>query len=389
MSADGCLTDEDLAELASGAAAEERLDGIAAHLDGCPSCRARWSALAAEPAGAEAAAAGPIASDAIAEAALRAHRTARIRRLWRVAMAAAAALVLGFALPSFWSTLPEPARPRWIPEGKTVRGVDEAVETAAAAEPLRLPDGSRLRLLPGTRARFLAPGPGERFHLHLDRGALEAEVEPSRKAFRISAEAGEIRVLGTRFTARALRIHPDAPALPRPCLAVEVEEGAVRLESPSGAVRVPAGKRGLARAGSAPLVQELKRLGWREAVSRWARSHASPAFAESIEAATLLAGGWKGLDSWLAASADASAPAEARRAAASLAALQMEAEDAPLLSARWRAQADPSIRVRWVPVLARILGDGASQELSRIAREDPDPAVRARAEGVLREAGDD
>ncbi len=260
---------------------------------------------------------GPAVAGRLLHAA--AGRRPRFRRapLWTAAAAAAVLAVGIWAMRSGKA----PARAFALPEGRSVAADGETVRpTASAPESLGLPDGSRFRIAPGSEARFARPEGTTRCRIELTRGMLEAEVVKGGGAVVVASEAGEIRVVGTSFTARAFRVHP-AGRESFPVLAVEVSIGAVDLAGAQGRTeRVVAGRRGIARPGGL-MVQEAVPMAWQEALARWGRGARDPGFPETGACFTLLAGSWSGIGNWAEVASRAEATAQERQVAALLARL--------------------------------------------------------------------
>lgn len=295
---DNCLTNETLGALADATVSPRERQAALAHMADCPDCQLRWVALAA----------GPVRAPARAPA----HRPA---------LAAAILLVCAVAAAVFLRPPSSDAPPNFLPTGREITGQDESLIVAEALPPqsFSLPDGSRLRLHPGSAARFVPPGPGDRFTVELARGTLDAQIEKGDGAVSVVSEAGQIRVLGTRFTARASKIYrPESSASgpekegdvtlnPRDSalffLSVEVEHGRVVLRPRSArdaqrsTLLVPAGWRGLLwteTAGDArAILQEAKPIDWEATLLRW--DGASPA-----GAVFLLGSAWEGAADWRA-----------------------------------------------------------------------------------------
>lgn len=381
-----CLTEEELALLAEALLEGAEREEAALHLELCADCRRRWSAVDAAV-GSEEEPAAPHAVDAegIAEAASRAFAPRRFRLRPLAWSAAAASVALALSLPLLLKSGGR-TRTSVLPEGRLITGVGETVQAAGSAgEALRLPDGSRLRAAPGAVVRFLPPAEGDRFRIELVRGRLEAEVEPAKGLFRIVGDAGEIRVRGTRFTARSLRIYPPGSPKGEPVLSVEVSEGAVELAGAAQAIRVGPARRGIVRGRwSAPLLQEMEASDWMEAARRWGGEIHAKGFASSWTCATLLGGSWKGLDSWWDALDDARAPLPARRLAAELVSLSADPEEAEDLIARFQRVKDGAVRAALLPGIARMDKDLAQRELLAIGESDTDEKVRSRALELLR-----
>ncbi len=386
MRADGdCLGAEQVALLVEGGATEPERTRWAAHLEACAACRGLWAASAAgEPLPFPAPAAPDAALLAAAALAQRPRRVRAGRRGMGFSITAAAALLaVALGIRLFHGT-DRTGRPFTLPPGRPIAGNGERVATAAGVfDSVHLPDGSRLRLSPSGEMRFRAPGPGERAVVELVRGTLSAEVVKSGGAFRIVSGAGEIRVVGTSFTAKAFKIShvsrvtghepEDRKAAPSPpggegrgggaiaVLSVEVTEGAVDLAAGDKTLRVPAGKRGIARAGLPPLLQELMPRRYDAAARELGSDWNDPKFPASVECATLLAGGWGGIGSWEDLLGSSAASRGDRELAAFLTGLSAGPEDAArLLEA---ARRHPEIREVLRPHLVRIAGEEAVKAL--------------------------
>lgn len=385
MDRTGCLTDdEEIALFAGGAADASNRLRAERHMARCGVCRARWAEAdgpsafsSAEPA---------LDVEAMARSASDAWRDRPgTGRRWGWGAAAAAAVFLLAVLAARLIQGPESARSRLLPGGRAISGRDERVETGSSSDVVRLPDGSRIRIGPRSRVAFLAAGSGERLVARLERGILEAEIAKAAGAVRILAEAGEIRVVGTVFTARSFRIHPsDGPGRPMAILSVEVTEGAVDLEGGSGCLRIAAGRRGIARAnpGEAPVIQEAAPLDREEAARRWGSGWGAPGFFHSWNAATLLAGTWTGEEDWEAVLADRRRPPDLRRVAAALAGACAEGAEAGRLRDLFGEEPDEEVRRALLPHVARLLGRDAGGWLDQVARRDLSGRVRQAARGL-------
>ncbi len=256
-----CLPDETLGRILDGSLSGGERDAATCHMADCPDCRLRWVALAAD--GAEAAQAPAVA------------RT--VFPAWRRLGLAAAALVCAVAA---WHVL-RPSAPtagrHLLPPGEKIAGRSESFDIgeASPARVFSLPDGSRLRIHPGSAARFVPAGPDGRFTVELVRGTLDAEIEKGEGAVRVASAAGVIRVLGTAFRARAFTCNGAKPGDPPAAraLTVEVEHGLVELSEGGKTVAVPAGRRGLLwTEGDGParaILQEARPIDWRSALSQW------------------------------------------------------------------------------------------------------------------------
>lgn len=275
------------------------------------------------------------------------------RRLSRpFAWTAAAAGVLLAVAGWFLLRPPGPKPAAWDPGPEFRR---------SGAETTALDDGSRFWLSPGGRLRTGETAPGERWTVRLERGTLAAEVAKGGGQVRIVSEAGEIRVLGTRFVARAFRIYQGSddpsPRSPSPflsVLSVEVSEGLVELVSPDGSVRVAAGGRGIAVLGSAPVLQEIRAQEWRQAARAWSRGMAPERFAASWGGVVLLASSWPGLADWHEALADAGLPSDLRAVTAALAASGAEPDEDGWLREALARETDEAARKVLTSHLARL-----------------------------------
>ncbi len=319
MDARACLSEEEVAAWVDGGASASERAAWAGHLESCAACRERLSAGLGD--GDVGAAFDPDALEAAVTGAARsgsAPRRTAFAGAWRFAAAASVLLAAGWLL---FRSGDAPARHFTLPEGRRVGDVPQDL----VAEAFTLPDGSRARLDPGSRARLLAPGTDERVVIGLARGTLTVEAVKDPRAFRVVSEAGEIRVVGTSFSARAFHVWPEAGDA-FSVLSVEVSEGAVEFRGAAGMIRVPAGKRAMAFPGRPPALQEMALWDWKTAVARLASGHGKPGFAESLEAVTLLAGTWGGGGDWRSRAADAAATPRERRVAAFLAGLLEEPE---------------------------------------------------------------
>ncbi len=112
----------------------------------------------------------------------------------------------------------------------------------------RLNDGTMVRLAPNSTLRVESDGPDRR--VWLEGRAFFSVTENPSAPFIVRTEAGDARVLGTRFQMDAT---PDD-------LHVLVVEGRVRMETGSGAVEIGMGQSGRATRGAAPVVEEAAGL---------------------------------------------------------------------------------------------------------------------------------
>jgi transmembrane sensor len=133
------------------------------------------------------------------------------------------------------------------------RTVDAEVRTVATAvgqrDSLRLPDGSRVVLGPGSRLAVAAGFGGERREVALRGEAYFEVVHDDGRPFVVHAGSATVRDVGTAFTVRSA----DAGDV-----RVAVTEGVVLLGAASageaGGVRLEAGDRGVLRPGAPPEV---------------------------------------------------------------------------------------------------------------------------------------
>ncbi len=155
---------------------------------------------------------------------------------------AAAALLVVTGLAAWgWTTIPSRSDP--LPIGGFLHGV--------ATLQVELPEGVRLELSAGTRPAAVAPGEGERRRVQLERGRLVASVRPDTQGFVVECEAGEVRVVGTRFEVRTAHLPSGEPAA-----SVAVFEGRVSLRSAGGQEALGPGWVGYAVGEEPLLVQE-------------------------------------------------------------------------------------------------------------------------------------
>jgi transmembrane sensor len=166
---------------------------------------------------------------------------------------AAAAVLLVLAAGLLWARL---------------RGSDpEAARSYAAAvgqrQEVRLPDGTRVLLGPGSELRLAAGyGSGKR-EVELRGAALFEVVHDASRPFAVRSGAAEIQDVGTRFTVR------DGAAGE---VRVLVTEGAVELKGKAGAggdgVMLHAGERGILHPGTRAVAERAggteSDLGWTE-----------------------------------------------------------------------------------------------------------------------------
>lgn len=320
----------------------EAQEALRAHAGTCAACRERIDRFLEEELLLEREIGSAVAGRILEEAAGRRSRL-RPRRIPFWALAAAAAAVALAA--GIWTFRPGRAvRQEFsLPPGRLLFAEERIATGPSETSSVSLPDGSRFRVAPGSMSRFAATEAGIRCRVELSRGSLEAEIVKGGGSVVVVSEAGEIRVVGTAFTARAFRLRlPEGEVLP--VLAVEVAEGAVDLVNAKGrAERVVAGRRGITRPEGIT-VQETAALSWREALGRWGKGAERTLSPPSAAVMTLLAGTWRGIGRWedVLGISDAS-PAE-RRAAAVLAALTAQPEDLPALRALLATEADSEVR---------------------------------------------
>lgn len=386
---DSCLTDEVMAAFMSGAGAPEGMrERFEGHLAACGACRARWAMSGAgeedDPEEDLPFSEDPVPDIGLVRAAVLssrrgqgANRSEPSRRFppRRWAAAAGVLLLVGLSLLFLPSPLDAP-RSRFLPPAQPIAGRNETVRAPRGgdAESVQLPDGTRLRLSPGSEARFEEPSrEGDRFLVHLVRGVLDADVEKGAGALRIRSDAGEIRILGTVFKARAFRLGAGRT----PVLSVEVVEGAVELADASGPTVVRAGRRGILRRGSAPELQEALPVDWRAAALRWGKDLGKAE--DGWNAAYLLGSSWEGLDDWETVLDRREADPDLRRIAAELVGLSAEPEDFGRLRARFLAEGDDGVRLALLPQLVRIAGGAADAFLRDVRERDPSEAVRRAA----------
>ncbi len=392
MTAPGnCPGLETLALLSEGDG--DTLKAHEAHLADCPACIERIAAMLAEGNGASARRAD---AERVWQAVSRrldgdaaATRVPVTRFLpSRRMLAAAAAVILAAAGGAVWLSLARPETKKTPPPvltGARPLGAAETRIVAAAGTPdtFLCPDGSAVRLAPGSAVSLDATRPGERVRLRLERGTLDAEVLKANAGFVVAAEGGEVRVVGTLFRARAFRIHaPGGPAIP--FLSVEVSRGAVDLSGPQGTRRIAAGARGLVWKKEGPLLQAAETMSWQAALKKWGAGFSSPGFAASPGCAVLLGGSWTGADTWRDAMADLSAPAEERRIAAFLVGITAHPNDHDRMLADFRSEREPAVRAELLPHLARVLADDALPFLKAVSADDADATVRERAASLVR-----
>lgn len=383
----GCPSLEILVLLAEGDPRQRQ--ALEPHLADCPACIERLSALLVAAAGGNSAA-GSIRVDRErvwkAVAGRIGNKTARqplLQLTRRPLLAAAAAVVLCVAGAFVWLSHDAPPGKRQAAPALTGARALETGQTSVAtsagkSDTFLCPDGSAVRLAPESAVTFLPPGPGERIRIRLDRGTLDAEVLKAHSGFVVSADGGEVRVVGTLFRVRSFRIHPPSgPALP--FLSVEVSRGAVDLAGPQGTRRIAAGARGLVWKNEGPLLQAAEPMDWKAALRKWGATAGDPAFAASPGCAVLLGGSWRGADTWREALADLSAPAELRRAAGTLVGMTAAPEDRDRLLADFHVERDPAIRTGFLPHLARVLASDAPAFLRAVSADDPDPKVREKS----------
>lgn len=348
-----CLTTEDLARIAAEGIGSASADAQT-HLAACDACK---ETLAAAIAACDEEGTRPVGPSVARAVLARASRRPAVP-VWRRPAAwgalAAAAVLVAVLLP-FWRD-EAPGKRFTIPAGQAVEGKGEAYAAGAEGLPLLLPEGSRIRVAPGSRIRCLPPQGEERVHVALEAGSLEAEIVSAPRAVRISAPAGEVRVVGTVFTVRALTVHaPLAEGFEAaPILAVEVREGRVELSGTSGGLEVKAGWRGIVRPEERPLLQERAPMTWEQAAVQFGRGWSAPDFARTSGCATLLSWDWTGASSWIDALASGQGMPLARRVAAALVGMTARPEDAERLSGLHDAETDEEIRKILRPHMGRL-----------------------------------
>lgn len=325
-----CLSPEELVSAAEGA-----FPGAEAHLEACAACRRRLAAVASEPDDSAVPVPEPEALAAAASASWREGGRKRpavrflVPALGAAAVVAAALGIVRLARPSV------PPRTFTLPSGEVFQGRSggtRAPEVGALS--FSLPDGSRFRAAPRSEILFQSPVAGERWVIRLVRGSLEAEVAKKEGTVRLVSTAGEIRVVGTSFTAKAFETGGEA------VLSVTVREGAVDLVSPGGTVRVAAGRRGIAFGAGLPVLQEAPPCAWRTALDQWGKDLEKNAWSR----VNLLAGVWEGLGCWEDLLADPAVPSADRRRAAILAVAGAASEDGGRLRALLSGEKDPAVR---------------------------------------------
>ena len=197
--------------LGCDASSAEELAEARAHAAQCSDCAAlagalRLMATPAPPSAAQ--------HQAFKEAALRGEIIERHRRRHRRVALALAAAFAGLALGAvLWrATLPG-AWPSASPTfafaqpycGKVELLVGEGVESCGESAPLRLPDGSRIRLHPHSRVVLVSNGRPER-RLRLERGRLSLQLAPlAGRRFIVETAYCEARVVGTTFEVSVAR----------------------------------------------------------------------------------------------------------------------------------------------------------------------------------------
>lgn len=391
---DGCLDAEEIAAWIDGGGDPVRRSRIEAHLSACAECRRAWSE-AAEEVGED-----PVPRDAVERiagaAAAEGEPALPLRRYRKPVLWASAAAALVAFFPVFRSFLSAPEKsPRALPQGERIAGRSEALRLGPGDAPrvVETPDGTRLRVHPATRLSFREPAPGERLVLFLDRGAVEADVVKGASEVRIATAAGDIVVVGTRFTARAFRIHQGSgvgsdlsPLTPHPfvpVLSVEVAEGTVEMRRDAERLRVSAGRRGIVWPGAAAVLQETREaVDPAKALDRWRGEWPVP-----LATPALLLGA--GTDPWEILDL-AGLPADRRRSAARLASLSAEPEDSARLLRLFAAEEDEEARVILLPGMFRAVrsadGDAAAlMVLGGILEGGASGRLREETEALLKE----
>lgn len=324
-----CLSPEELVSVAEGI-----FSGAEAHLGACAACRGRLAAVASEPDDFPVPAPEPATLAVAARAAWREGRRRPVPRFLVPALGAAAALALGLAIVRL-ARPSVPPRPFTLPSGEALEGRSGQVR-APEDGPLSfsLPDGSRFRAAPRSAVLFHPPAAGERWVIRLARGSVEAEIAKESGTVRLVSAAGEVRVVGTSFIAKAFEAGGEA------VLSVTVREGAVDLVSSGGTVRVAAGRRGIAFGPGLPVLQEAPPCTWRSALDQWGKDLERSAWSR----VNLLAGVWEGLDRWEDLLAASDVPSVDRRRAAMLAAAEATSEDGARFRALLSEEKDPGVR---------------------------------------------
>lgn len=321
----------------------ENLEPDDPHATNCPDCRAFAARAAALNRALAAFPEDPLPADlwrriqkaTVAVPAFPARRPA-------IAAVAAAALLVAAGL-MFPSPRAPAARPRTLPPGEPLAAAAATDLSAGAAERLvSLPGGTRLRIAPSTRATLLPPEEDGSPRVALAHGTIDCDVTKDAGGLLVESAAGRARVAGTVFRARALRVRGGAGAFPVLC--VEVSEGRVDMSRGATSFPVRAGQRGLLWGQGGRRLQESTPRSWRAALADFGGAWREPGFPASAACVTLLAASWEDLSTWAAALDDRSVQAPARAAAAFLAGLAAEPEEAEALRARAVREADPTVR---------------------------------------------
>lgn len=406
---DRCLDAEEIALWIEGGGEGGRRARIEGHLSACAGCRRAW-AEAAEEAGEDPVPQGAVERIARAAAAEGTRPGLRLRRFRLPALWAAAAAAFVALLPALRLLSPAPEKPpRALPEGERVAGRSEALRVASGESPrvVETPDGTRLRVHPATRFSFREPGPGERLVGLLERGTVEADVVKGASQVRIATGAGDVVVVGTRFTVRAFKIHQETGVRRQesgdeskkqapsslgeedrgeggiPVLSVEVVEGTVELVRDGERLPVSAGRRGFLWPGGGPVLQELREgadLG--RSLDRWRGEWPAP-----LTTPLLLLGA--GADPWEILGR-AGLPEARRRSAARLATLSAEPEDAARLLRLFASETDDTVRLILLPGMLRAVrasdGDAAALiVLGGILEGGASGRLREETEALLEE----
>lgn len=187
----------------------------------------------------------------------------RGRPVWRLPLAAAAAVLAGLGAWHGWIA---PCRPAaWVERP----GVPGRMPVRAGSVALDVPAGERWRvaLRGGTSAeaqegvllRILA---ADGSAVALDRGRASFDVVPGTP-FSVTAPGGIVEVRGTRFTVTVPSLDVAATGLPAGIASVHVERGAVRVASDAGEAFLRAGQRSVVASGIVPpVVEESQARAW-------------------------------------------------------------------------------------------------------------------------------
>mgnify|MGYP001580908297 CR=1 FL=1 len=246
-----------LAAYVGGALPSRTREEVEAHLASCASCCAFLAdAVRTEPTSEEGVA--PWAGGAASVAGIAVARWRRVAAAAAVLLAAGAAFL---ALPRIagdsGGILPV-VEGEFIPAG-SAEGVRLAAGEgipAGRGGRIVLADGTDILVDVGAALRLVAPQPGERLRIRMDRGSARFRVARQPGAAVVETAFGSVEVVGTRFSVEHLSAFPPGDGGEPACLQVAVEEGRVWVSCAGGArVLVDPMQRAYLMPGTGPILQ--------------------------------------------------------------------------------------------------------------------------------------